>query len=178
MLATLVLASFTSGLLGWLMGFLSVFLILLVLVQRGRGGGLTGALGGPGGQSAFGSKAGDTFTVITVVVASVWGFVCAFSMWLLGTHTPRTAVTGSEFRSAPADQRDAGDETTRSLPSDSIEGLFGREGLDLDADRPADEADSSVELTPADGTVSDGEEPESRVEDPTDEPPASNQTPE
>ena len=43
---------------------LSVFLMLVILVQRGRGGGLTGALGGMGGQSAFGTKAGDLFTRI------------------------------------------------------------------------------------------------------------------
>ncbi len=58
------------------MGFLlfasSLFLILIVLVQRGRGGGLTGALGGMGGQSAFGARAGDTFTRITVVTAIFW----------------------------------------------------------------------------------------------------------
>ena len=34
-------------LLGWLMGFLSLFLIMLILIQRGKGGGLTGALLGP-----------------------------------------------------------------------------------------------------------------------------------
>ena len=39
----------------------AVFLILLILVQRGKGGGLAGAFGGMGGQSAFGTKAGDTF---------------------------------------------------------------------------------------------------------------------
>lgn len=50
----------------------AIFLILLVLVQRGRGGGLTGALGGMGGQSAFGSKAGDLFTRITIGVAAFW----------------------------------------------------------------------------------------------------------
>ena len=49
---------------------LSVFLTLLILVQRGRGGGLTGALGGMGAQSAFGAKAGDLFTKITIVVAT------------------------------------------------------------------------------------------------------------
>ena len=70
-----------NGMLGVLMAFLSLFLIMLILIQRGKGGGLTGALGGPGGQSAFGSKAGDTFTLVTVVVASVWGFTCAFAMW-------------------------------------------------------------------------------------------------
>ena len=54
----------------------SVFLILLVLVQRGRGGGLTGALGGAGGQSAFGAKAGDVFTRVTGICALVWFLLC------------------------------------------------------------------------------------------------------
>ncbi len=50
----------------------SLFLICLVLIQRGKGGGLAGAFGGVGGSSAFGTKAGDTFTKITVVTAAVW----------------------------------------------------------------------------------------------------------
>lgn len=50
----------------------SLFLILLVLVQRGKGGGLAGALGGTGGYSAFGTRAGDMFTKITIGVASFW----------------------------------------------------------------------------------------------------------
>src|SRR5215510_1353756 len=51
---------------------LSVFLILLVLIQRGKGGGLAGAFGGAGGSSAFGSRAGDAFTKITIGVAAAW----------------------------------------------------------------------------------------------------------
>lgn len=63
--------------LNTLLFVLSLFLILLVLVQRGRGGGLAGALGGMGGQSAFGTKAGDVFTRITIVVAAIWILLCA-----------------------------------------------------------------------------------------------------
>ncbi|EMI42680.1 preprotein translocase subunit SecG [Rhodopirellula sp. SWK7] len=85
------LANFGSMVLGMLMAFLSVFLIMLILLQRGRGGGLSGALGGAGGQSAFGSKAGDTFTVLTISLAGVWIFVCAFAMWSLGMHAPAVA---------------------------------------------------------------------------------------
>lgn len=55
---------------------IAIFMILLILVQRGRGGGLAGALGGPGGSSAFGTKAGDTFTRITSYTALVWMAVC------------------------------------------------------------------------------------------------------
>jgi preprotein translocase subunit SecG len=51
---------------------LGLFLILLVLIQRGKGGGLAGAFGGVGGSSAFGSRAGDVFTRVTIIVAGVW----------------------------------------------------------------------------------------------------------
>jgi len=49
-----------------------LFMIFIILLQRGRGGGLAGAFGGLGGQSAFGTKAGDVFTKITVVIAVIW----------------------------------------------------------------------------------------------------------
>jgi protein translocase SecG subunit len=63
---------FFVGLFNLLILFIGLFLILLVLIQRGKGGGLAGAFGGAGGSSAFGSRAGDTFTRITIVVAAIW----------------------------------------------------------------------------------------------------------
>ncbi len=88
---------FIGALAQYFFGFtifvLSLFLVLLVLVQRGRGGGLTGALGGPGGQSAFGTKAGDLFTRITVGVATAWIILCAASVYVLrGKGLPETGV--------------------------------------------------------------------------------------
>lgn len=70
--------------LGFLLVFSSLFLIALVLIQRGRGGGLAGAFGGMGGQSAFGTKAGDVFTRITVVVAACWILLCILAINVLG----------------------------------------------------------------------------------------------
>lgn len=68
---------------GYLLTFLlfvtSIFLILLVLVQRGKGGGLVGALGGMGGQSAFGAKAGGIFWA-TSIAAGVWILLCMASV--------------------------------------------------------------------------------------------------
>lgn len=67
------------GVIAWLLNVLvlvvGLFLILLVLIQRGKGGGLIGALGGSGGSSPFGSRAGDAFTRITIYVALVWLFL-------------------------------------------------------------------------------------------------------
>lgn len=62
---------------------LGLFLILLVLIQRGKGGGLAGAFGGVGGSSAFGSRAGDTFTRITIGVASAWILLCMIQVVII-----------------------------------------------------------------------------------------------
>jgi len=83
---------------GILMFVVGVFLILLVLVQRGRGGGLTGALGGMGGQSAFGTKAGDMFTRVTMVTAGVWIVLCMLAIWFLGSQD----TWGTSSRTRPA----------------------------------------------------------------------------
>jgi preprotein translocase subunit SecG len=72
----LILADLIHGILGIILTAMAVFMILLVLVQRGRGGGLAGALGGMGGSSAFGAKAGDIFTRITIGAAAVWILLC------------------------------------------------------------------------------------------------------
>ena len=50
-------------------------LMLIVLIQRGKGGGLAGAFGGAGGSSPFGSRAADQFVKITLWLAGVWVLV-------------------------------------------------------------------------------------------------------
>ena len=52
--------------------FFCFIMILLVLVQKGRGGGLTGAFGGAGGNTAFGAKTGDVLTWATSVVFALF----------------------------------------------------------------------------------------------------------
>jgi preprotein translocase subunit SecG len=61
-----------SWLLSLLIFLLSLFLIVVVLIQRGKGGGLAGAFGGIGGSSPFGSRAGDRFMWFTLAVAGLW----------------------------------------------------------------------------------------------------------
>lgn len=154
----MLLGSVSGTVLGFLMGFLSLFLILLILIQRGKGGGLTGALGGPGGQSAFGSKAGDTFTVITVVVASVWGFTCAFTMWLLGTHSPTPIANTSTMSAGPGDTGKTGNELVippmGGNPADLLGGDDAANGS-IGGDAPA--TLENVELTPTDAPPADAE---------------------
>ena len=54
---------------------LGLLLMLIVLIQRGKGGGLAGAFGGAGGSSPFGSRAADQFVKITLWLAGVWVLV-------------------------------------------------------------------------------------------------------
>jgi preprotein translocase subunit SecG len=50
----------------------SLLLIGLILLQKNRGAGLSGALGGVGGHSAFGTKTGDFLTWVTVGLFAVF----------------------------------------------------------------------------------------------------------
>ncbi len=50
----------------------SALLILVVLVQKGKGGGLSGAFAGGMASNILGSKTGDILTWITISVASLF----------------------------------------------------------------------------------------------------------
>jgi preprotein translocase subunit SecG len=67
-----------------------IFLILLILIQKGRGGGLASAFGGAGGNTAFGSKTGDVLTWATSIVFGIF-IVLAVSLNLLANYRQREA---------------------------------------------------------------------------------------
>ncbi len=68
----LVAAGFLKSVMAVLFVVCAVVLILLVLVQKGRGGGLSGALGGGMASGILGSKTGDFLTWLTVGVVAVF----------------------------------------------------------------------------------------------------------
>src|SRR5258707_5608394 len=86
----------------------SMFLIFIVLLQRGRGGGLAGALGGMGGQSAFGTKAGDLFTTITIVTTCVWVVLACLAGWRLRVESVTFAGRAGAEPPVSAAKEDAG----------------------------------------------------------------------
>ncbi len=74
---------------------LTLFLIAIILIQRGKGGGLAGAFGGMGGSSAFGTKTGDVFTKITVIVAGIW-IVLSMLMVIITNNKNSRSAFGDE----------------------------------------------------------------------------------
>lgn len=94
-----------------LLMLVGLFMMLVVLIQRGRGGGLAGAFGGAGGSSAFGTKAGDVFTKITVVVAIIWFALAGFSGIALRNRDSNWKG-GSNVEEKTDDADKAGDDDT------------------------------------------------------------------
>lgn len=139
-------AAFGQTVFMLLLGSVAVFLILLVLVQRGRGGGLAGALGGMGGSSAFGAKAGDVFTKITVVAATIWILLCIAATKMTPSEESllSTGVAGSSptVEEGPALFAPAGEseESSDENAADSTGGPEADTAADTAAEPQADTA--------------------------------------
>ena len=104
----LIAATWFSAIINTLVLVLGILLIFIILIQRGKGGGLAGALGGVGGSSAFGTRAGDQFTRITVYVALFWIFLIMFTIKVGGSATEvgdqqQSEGPGSQTYHHPAD---------------------------------------------------------------------------
>lgn len=111
---------------------LGTFLMIVILLQRGRGGGLAGAFGGLGGQSAFGTKAGDVFTRITIVLAVCWVIVAGSSGYFLRAGAEqRASGLGDVETLSPGDETSEGDQEfdafgdTQPQPPTSAPGTSG-----------------------------------------------------
>ncbi|HZL36432.1 MAG TPA: preprotein translocase subunit SecG [Tepidisphaeraceae bacterium] len=63
--------------------FVSFILTMLILIQKGRGGGLSGAFGGGGGgHTPFGTKTGDVLTWATSIIFGIFLFLAIVLNWI------------------------------------------------------------------------------------------------
>ncbi len=102
--------SFTGSLLAVAVIVTSLLLIGLVLLQKNRGSGLSGAFGGVGGHSAFGTKTGDVLTWITVGLAALF-----LVLNVAGNYAFREVDVSAANGSANAEQRTS--ETAGDTPA-------------------------------------------------------------
>ena len=93
------------------------------MLQRGKGGGLAGPWAA-GGQSAFGTKAGDLFTKITVGVASFWILISVFAA-IYAPYLSANQIAGGP--NAGAQQNPGRDPTAAGKAADSAAGKAGRQ---------------------------------------------------
>ena len=153
-----------------LLGMLiSVMLIGLILLQRGRGGGLVGALSGLGGQSAFGTKAGDTFTRITIAIAAIWVLLAGIHGQVLRAKTEKfkNETTTKEVGSSSKDEEGSATKSDDTKKQES--GL----GSSSDSPKKSRSDEPAKEISPDDDKKSEAapktkEPPKKDLEEPAD----------
>jgi|LauGreDrversion4_2_1035121.scaffolds.fasta_scaffold190641_2 preprotein translocase subunit SecG len=93
----------------------SVALVLIVLVQRPQGGGLTGAFGGGGGtDTAFGGRTGDALTVATITAFTIY-LLIAIGLNIT-TNAARSAAMEPASNTAATTDTPAAPGTTPAAP--------------------------------------------------------------
>jgi len=88
----------------------AIVMILIILIQKGRGGGLGAAFGGGMGSSLLGSKTGDFLTWVTIGLVVVFlGLAILMAKYLkpTGGNTGSTAVAGQAQPAASPQQTPA-----------------------------------------------------------------------
>ena len=75
-------------------------LMLVILLQQGKGGDIASAFGGGSSQAAFGARAGATVLSRATTIAAVLFIVGALTLGLIGQRGPGSVVGGR----APAQQ--------------------------------------------------------------------------
>ena len=109
----------------WL--FVAICLILLILIQKGRGGGLSGAFGGAGGAgSLLGTKTGDFLTWVTISLVVLFLLLAIVLVKFYRpvssedlSLTPQTA-TEQQTPEMPVQQPQVPEQVPASMPEDAI----------------------------------------------------------
>jgi preprotein translocase subunit SecG len=123
-----------------------LLLILVVLIQPGKSGGLGAALGGAGAQQIFGGRgAGNLLTKTTWVSATLF-FVTSVTLAYVATSTGDTLEDLSEAPvTAPATPEPAADAPTTDEPAAEGAGSEDAPAEGSGDDSPGDGAETSPE---------------------------------
>jgi preprotein translocase subunit SecG len=97
-----MLAAMTGFQFAFTLFYVIVCLLLIgvILLQKGRGGGIGSAFGGGATTSPFGAKTGDVFTWVTVVLAGL-----AILIAVLGNYILEPTLPPEQAQAAPAGQQ-------------------------------------------------------------------------
>ena len=84
---------------------ISIFLILVVLVQQGKGADLAGAFGGGGSQTAFGARGATTLLHKLTTAFFVLFVLTSMALAILQARPRASVMSGTAAPAAPAQQK-------------------------------------------------------------------------
>jgi preprotein translocase subunit SecG len=150
----IVAISFVLNLMAFLFVVCSVLLILIVLIQKGKGGGLSSAFGGGMASGLLGSKTGDFLTWVTIVFV---GVMLTLAVVLAKYYKPLpTTIPGASTSTTAPPQ-----ETPATTPSqETAPAATGQESNDNNSvTLPSGASSTAVPAipAPAESTTSAGE---------------------
>jgi preprotein translocase subunit SecG len=128
-----IVGAWYVSLLAVLFVLVCLFMMLVILIQKPRGGGLSGAFGGAGGssQAAFGAKVGDVLTWFTVVCFVAFLSLAMVLTWTLKPDKSEPAIPAI---APPAQTTGGGGAPAGSVPAATVP------ATPAPGDRPADAA--------------------------------------
>ena len=81
---------------------ISIFLILVVLIQQGKGADLAGAFGGGGSQTAFGARGATTLLHKLTTTFFILFVLTSLSLAIMQARPRASVMSGQSAPSAPA----------------------------------------------------------------------------
>jgi preprotein translocase subunit SecG len=122
--------SFIMNVVAVLFVICCVSLILIILIQKGRGGGLSGAFGGAMASGILGSKTGDFLTWVTIVLVGVF---LLLAVVMAKFYKPDVA---SDYDVIPQTQQQPLESPEQPEPSDASEEPAGQTDAGADINSP------------------------------------------
>ncbi|MEL0097676.1 MAG: preprotein translocase subunit SecG [Planctomycetaceae bacterium] len=144
------MADFFLGALAVLLFLLSLFLVFIIMIQRGKGGGIAGSLTGTA-QSAFGARGGDLLMWWTIGITAVWIFLSGVTIFFYSS--PAGDVAEEQGGVEEVDQsNDTDNSTTPGVSTaDAINSLINSTDADEDiSEDSVDQVDVDAEDVNAD----------------------------
>ncbi len=123
--------SFIMNVVAVLFVICCVSLVLMILIQKGRGGGLSGAFGGAmAGGGVLGSKTGDFLTWVTIGLVGVF---LTLAVVMAKFYKPSVA---SDYDVSPQTQQQPLESPEQPEPSDAAGDTTGDTGAGADINSP------------------------------------------
>jgi preprotein translocase subunit SecG len=107
-----------------------VALVLIILIQKGRGGGLSGAFGGGLASGILGSKTGDFLTWVTITLV---GLFLLLAIVMVKFYKPSAA---GDYDVSPQTQQQPAESPAQPATSDTAGETAGQTNTGTDTNSP------------------------------------------
>ena len=122
--------SFIMNVVAVLFVICCVSLVLIILIQKGRGGGLSGAFGGAMAGGILGSKTGDFLTWVTIVLVGVF---LTLAVVMAKFYKPEPV---GDYDVSPQTQQQPLETSGQPEPPDAAGDTAGQAGAGADINTP------------------------------------------